>query len=248
MITTIIIDDEPKGRLALRQKLSGYCSNVQVVAEAANGKEALALIQKHQPQLIFLDIEMPVMNGFEMLNAIREKNFHIIFTTAYDQYAIKAIKYAAFDYLLKPIDIEELRLAISKIETVVNINLGKQVNLMLQNFKQPKRNFTKVAIPTLEGLFFFDINTIIYMEANSNYTTFYFTNNPKVTASRTLKELEDFLPGDIFFRLHHSFIININYIRRFIKSDGAQVEMTNGALLEISRRKRDEFLKLLGQA
>ncbi len=119
MITTIIIDDEPKGRLALRQKLTNYCSNVQVMAEAANGKEALVLIQKHQPQLIFLDIEMPVMNGFEMLNAISEKNFHIIFTTAYDQYAIKAIRYAAFDYLLKPVDIEELIMAVGKKSAAV---------------------------------------------------------------------------------------------------------------------------------
>jgi two-component system LytT family response regulator len=247
MITTIIVDDEPKGRLALRQKLTNYCSKVKVLAEAANGKEALTLIQKYQPQLVFLDIEMPVMNGFEMLNAISERNFHIIFTTAYDQYAIKAIKYAAFDYLLKPIDIEELRTAVSKIETVVNINLGKQVNLMLENLQQSKRNFNKLAIPTLEGLYFFDISTIIYMEANSNYTTFYFTDNSKITASKTLKEIEEFLPEENFFRGHHSLIINLQYIRKYIKGEGiAQVEMTNGTILEISRRKRDELMKLMG--
>jgi two-component system, LytTR family, response regulator len=117
MITAIIIDDEAKGRLALREKLSTYCPQIKLLAEAANGQEALMLIQHHKPQLIFLDIEMPRMNGFEMLNELVEKNFHIIFTTAYDQYAIKAIKYAAFDYLLKPIDIEELKTAIEKIDT-----------------------------------------------------------------------------------------------------------------------------------
>ncbi len=245
MITTIIIDDEPKGRLALRQKLSGYCSNVEVLAEASNGKEALALIQKYQPQLIFLDIEMPVMNGFDMLNAITEKNFHVIFTTAYDQYAIKAIKYAAFDYLLKPIDIEELRTAIAKIENFVNINLGKQVNLLLQNLQQPKKNINKLAIPTHDGLYFFDISAIIYLEANSNYTTIFFTDNTKVTASKTLKELEEILPEDIFFRVHHSFIINLNFIKRYIKNDGAQVQMSNGVLLDVSRRKREAFIKLI---
>ena len=112
MITAILIDDEAKGRLALREKLSAYCPQVQVLAEASNGQDALLLIQQHNPQLIFLDIEMPRMNGFEMLNGLPEKNFHVIFTTAYDQYAIKAIKYAAFDYLLKPIDIEELKTAV----------------------------------------------------------------------------------------------------------------------------------------
>ena len=115
MITAIIIDDEAKGRLALREKLSHYCPQVQLQAEASNGQEALLMIQQLKPQLIFLDIEMPRMNGFEMLNALPEKNFHVIFTTAYDQYAIKAIKYAAFDYLLKPIDIEELKIAVEKI-------------------------------------------------------------------------------------------------------------------------------------
>ena len=120
MITAIIIDDEAKGRLALREKLSAYCTQVNVIAEASNGQEALLLIQHHKPQLIFLDIEMPRMNGFEMLNALPEKNFHVIFTTAYDQYAIKAIKYAAFDYLLKPIDIEELKTAVLKADTAEN--------------------------------------------------------------------------------------------------------------------------------
>jgi two-component system LytT family response regulator len=246
MITTIIIDDEPKGRLALRHKLTSYCSNVKILAEASNGKEALALIQKHQPQLIFLDIEMPVMNGFEMLNAITERNFHIIFTTAYDQYAIKAIKYAAFDYLLKPIDIEELRTAVSKITTSVNINLGKQVDLMLQNLELTKKNFNKLAVPTTEGLYFFETNTIIYLEAKNNYTVFHFTDGTTVTASKTLREVEENLPLDIFFRVHHAIIINLMYIKRFTKNEGGQVEMTNGEYLVISRRRRDEFLKLIG--
>jgi two-component system LytT family response regulator len=244
MITSIIIDDEPKGRLALRQKLSAYCSDVEVLAEASNGKEALALIQQHQPQLIFLDIEMPVMNGFEMLNAISEKNFHVIFTTAYDQYAIKAIKYAAFDYLLKPIDIEELRMAVSKITTLANNNLSKQVELMRQNMQNPKKNFNKLAISTKVGMLFFDISTIIYLEANSNYTTFHFTDDSKVTTAKTLKEIEELLPEEVFFRLHHSFIINLQYIKRYMKGEGGHVEMTNGVLLEVSRRKKEEFIKL----
>lgn len=246
MVTTIIIDDEPKGRMALRQKLAVYCCNVQVLAEAANGQEALLLIQLHHPQLIFLDIEMPVMNGFEMLNSIKEKNVHIIFTTAYDQYAIKAIKYAAFDYLLKPIDIGELKTAVGKIETLANITLEKQIELMQQNLKQPKKNFNKLAIPALDGLHFFDLSTIIHLEAQSNYTVLYFSGHPKITASKTLKEFEDLLPADMFFRVHNSHIINLHYIKRYIKGDGGQVELENGANVDVSRRKKEEFLHTIG--
>ena len=246
MITAIIIDDEAKGRLALREKLLSYCPQVKVVAEAANGQEALLLIQHHKPLLIFLDIEMPKMNGFEMLNELPEKDFHIIFTTAYDQYAIKAIKYAAFDYLLKPIDIEELQEAISNIETKENNETKKQVELLQQNMQHPKKQLNKLAIPTLEGLLFFDINDIIHLEANSNYTNIYFTNKTKITASKTLKEFEELLPEDIFFRTHHSHLINLNYIKRYIKGDGGQIELQNGSYVDVARRKKEEFLKAIG--
>jgi two-component system LytT family response regulator len=246
MITAIIIDDEAKGRLALREKLAAYCPNIKLVAEAGNGQEAMLLIQHHKPQLIFLDIEMPRMNGFEMLNALPEKNFHIIFTTAYDQYAIKAIKYAAFDYLLKPIDIEELKTAIEKIDIKENNQTKKQVELLQQNMQHPKNKLHKLAIPTLEGLLFYDINDIIHLEANSNYTNIYFTNKPKITASKTLKEFEELLSEDIFFRIHHSHLINLNYIKRYIKGDGGQIELQNGTFVDVSRRKKDEFLKAIG--
>jgi two-component system LytT family response regulator len=247
MITAIIIDDEAKGRLALREKLSSYCMQVQVIAEASNGQEALLLIQHHKPKLIFLDIEMPRMNGFEMLNALPEKNFHVIFTTAYDQYAIKAIKYAAFDYLLKPIDIEELKTAVEKISSKENNQTNNQAELLQQNLQHPKKQLNKLAIPTLEGLLFFDINDIIHLEANSNYTFIHFSGKPRITASKTLKEFEDILPEDIFFRTHHSHLINLNYIKRYIKGDGGQIELQNGTYVDVSRRKKEEFLKAIGQ-
>lgn len=246
MISAVIIDDEAKGRLALREKLAAYCQQVQILAEATNGQEALMLIQHHKPQLIFLDIEMPRMNGFEMLNELTDKNFHIIFTTAYDQYAIKAIKYAAFDYLLKPIDIEELRTAVSKADSRENNQTKKQVELLRQNMQHPKKQLFKLAIPTLDGLFFYDINDIIYLEANSNYTNIFLTDKIKITASKTLKEFEELLPEDIFFRVHHSYLINLNYIKRYIKGDGGQIELKNGTYVDVSRRKKDEFLKAIG--
>ena len=246
MITAIIIDDEAKGRLALREKLSDYCPQIKLLAEAANGQEALLLIQHHKPQLIFLDIEMPWMNGFEMLNELTEKNFHIIFTTAYDQYAIKAIKYAAFDYLLKPIDIEELKTAIEKIGAKDDNQTKMQVELLQQNMLHPKKQLNKLAIPTLEGLLFFDINDIIHLEANSNYTNLYLADKTKITASKTLKEFEEMLPPAIFFRTHHSHLINLNYIKRYIKGDGGQIELQNGTYVDVSRRKKEEFLKAIG--
>jgi two-component system, LytTR family, response regulator len=246
MITAIIIDDEAKGRFALREKLSAYCPQIKLLTEATNGQEALMLIQHHKPQLIFLDIEMPRMNGFEMLNELPEKNFHIIFTTAYDQYAIKAIKYAAFDYLLKPIDIEELKAAVEKIDSKQNNQTKKQVELLQQNMQQQKKQLHKLAIPTLEGLLFFDINDIVHLEANSNYTNIHFVNKTKITASKTLKEFEELLPEDIFFRTHHSHLINLNFIKKYIKGDGGQIELQNGTYVDVSRRKKEEFLKAIG--
>jgi two-component system LytT family response regulator len=246
MITALIIDDETKGRLALRQKLESYCPNVAIVAEAPDGFEAIHLIETYQPQLIFLDIEMPRMNGFEMLNTIKEKNFHIIFTTAYDQYAIKAIRYAAFDYLLKPIDIDELKTAVAKIASQEIKQTNKQVELLQQNIGQSRKTWNKLAIPTLEGLMFYDINDIINLEANSNYSNIYFINKPKVVASKTLKDFEELLPPDIFFRIHHSYLINLNYIKRYIKGDGGQIELQNGKYVDVSRRKKEEFLKAIG--
>ena len=246
MITAIIVDDEAKGRLALRQKLKNYCPNVTIIAEAVDGIEALSAIDKHHPQLIFLDIEMPKMNGFEMLNTIKEKNFHIIFTTAYDQYAIKAIKYAAFDYLLKPIDIEELKTAVARADISEAQQTKKQIELLQQNIQHPKKQLNKLAIPTLEGLFFYDINDVVHLEANSNYTNIYFNNKTKIIASKTLKEFEELLPEDIFFRTHHSHLINLNYIKRYIKGDGGQIELQNGNFVDVSRRKKEEFLKTIG--
>ena len=246
MLKAIIIDDETKSRLALRQKLIDYCSAVTVVAEASNGQEGILLIEYHKPQVIFLDIEMPRMNGFDMLQELREKDFHIIFTTAYDQYAIKAIKFAAFDYLLKPIDIEELKNAVAKIDAKENRDTKKQVELLQQNMNHPKKQLHKLAIPTLEGLFFYDINDVVHLEANSNYTNIYFANKTKILASKTLKDFEELLPTDIFFRTHNSYLINLNYIKRYIKGDGGQIELQNGIYVDVARRKKEEFLKAMG--
>lgn len=246
MLTAIIIDDELKGRIALKQKLHDYCPEVQVTGEAADGLEGLQVIEKLQPQIVFLDIEMPRLDGFEMLHRLPNKNFHLIFTTAYDQYAIKAIKYAAFDYLLKPVDIEELKNAVQKIHQEAQLhNTSRKLEVLEQNL-QAKNLLNKLAVPTLEGLLFFNINDIIHLEAQSNYTAIYFINHPKLIASRTLKEFEELLPADIFFRPHHSHIINLHFLKRYIKGDGGQIEMQNGNFVDVARRKKEEFLQRIG--
>ncbi len=246
MKTAIIIDDELKGRIALSQKLRDYCSDVRLVGEAENGEDGIKLIEKLKPDIVFLDIEMPRMNGFDMLLRLPQKNFDLIFTTAYDQYAIKAIKYAAFDYLLKPVDIEELKLAVSKSNSRQLINTEKKLEVLDQNLRG-KTILNKIAIPTLDGMLFFNIADIVHLEANSNYTTLYFSNHPKLLASKTLKDFEDLLPTDIFFRTHHSHLINLNYIKRYIKGDGGQIELQDGTYVDIARRKKEEFLKVIGQ-
>ena len=243
-MTAIIIDDEAKSRLALRQKLADYCPQVSVIAEADNGQDGINLIEVHKPTIVFLDIEMPYMTGFEMLQEIKDKNFQVIFTTAYDQYAIKAIKFSAFDYLLKPVDIEELKTSVNKIAEKENIQTIQQIESLQQNILQPKKQLHKLAIPTFEGLLFCNINDVIRLESNRNYTNILVQNGQKILASKTLKEFEDILPEELFFRVHHSHLINLECIKKYIKSDGGQLEMINGDIIEISRRKKEEFLKL----
>ncbi len=245
MITAIIIDDERKGRHALRQKLNDYCPQVEVLGEAENGNEGLKLIEKHEPSIVFLDIEMPMMNGFEMLGHVPSKKFHLIFTTAYDQYAIKAIKYAAFDYLLKPIDIEELQSTIKKAEEQIALNnTAERLETLTYNLAG-KHQLQKIAVPTMEGLSFFNLSDIVYLRSDSNYTTLHFINHPALMASRTMGDFEELLPSDMFFRTHNSYIINLNYIKRYLKGDGGQIEMQNGDFVDVARRKKEEFIKLI---
>lgn len=243
MITAIIIDDELKGRTALRQKLKDYCPEVKVLGEAESGAAGIPLIETHQPNVVFLDIEMPHMNGFEMLQQVQPQNFHVIFTTAYDQYAIKAIKYAAFDYLLKPIDIEELKSAVMKAEQHHTLHTNRdRLETLLQKLSG-KNTRQKIAVPTMEGLLFFNLSDIIYMQAESNYTTIHFINHPKLVASKTLGDFEEILPAEMFYRPHNSYLINLNYIRRYIKGDGGQIELENGHYVDVARRKKEEFIK-----
>lgn len=246
MIKAIIVDDETRGRMALRNKLEVHCPTVEVIGEAANGVEALTIINELNPTLVFLDIEMPQMNGFEMLEKLQEKDFYLIFTTAYNQYAIKAIRYAAFDYLLKPVDIEELKTAVEKVEKNIHQKLKAQLDLLKENLLLPEKKLKRLAISTQEGLLFIDINNITHLEASSNYTLIYLADKTKITASKTLKDFSELLPSDIFHRVHNSYIVNLNFIKRYIRGDGGQIELISGKTIEVSRKYKDDFLSWAG--
>jgi two-component system LytT family response regulator len=246
MLTAIIIDDETNSRNALRQKITKHCPDIMVISECENGEEGIKNIESQKPDIVFLDVEMPRMNGFTMLQQLKNKDFEVIFITAYDHYAIKAIKFSALDYLLKPVEVEDLKNAVEKAtQKRKQIKGNNRVELLLQNFLEEKAAHQRIAISSMEGLQFVPTDDIIYLEANSNYTIFYIAGNRKITAAKTLKDFEDMLPASLFIRIHHSYLINKNGIEKYIKGDGGQVVMKNGVVLDVARRKKEEFLKAI---
>lgn len=246
MIKALIVDDEAKSRATLKALVERHCPNVSIVAMAASVVEALAEIEKHQPGVVFLDIEMPFSSGFTLLEEIKNPGFEIIFTTAYDQYAIKAIKFSALDYLLKPIDIDELIKAVNKIEPGNEKKESRQPDfeLLLSNLKL-KGNSAKIAVPTFDGLQMLDAKDIIKCTADESYTHITLFNGAKLTVSRILKEYEDLLSDLNFFRVHNSCLINLAHVVKYVKGEGGQVVMSDGETVEVSRRKKNELLSRL---
>jgi two-component system LytT family response regulator len=248
MLTAIIIDDETSSRNSLKQKLANHCPEITIIGECENGEEGIKDIEEKKPDIIFLDVEMPRMNGFTMLQQLGNKNFEVVFITAYDHYAIRAIKFSALDYLVKPIEVADLKVAVEKAVQKRKIAAGNQrLEILLQNLQDDRKELQRIAIPSLEGLQFVETGKIIYLEASSNYTCFYLTDNIKITVAKTLKDFEELLPASLFIRIHHSYIINKNMIEKYINGKGGQVIMKNGVALEVARRKKDEFMKAIGQ-
>ncbi|MEP6711989.1 MAG: LytTR family DNA-binding domain-containing protein [Ferruginibacter sp.] len=246
MLTAIMIDDESSSRNALRQKLKNHCKEVTIIAECENGEEGIKNIEEKKPDIVFLDVEMSRMNGFTMLQQLHNRNFELIFITAYDTYAIKAIKFSALDYLVKPVEIEDLKAAVNKAVQKRKLATGNdRLELLLQNLMHKENIRHRIAIPSMDGLQFVETGDIIYLEALSNYTNFYLANNKKITVAKTLKDFEELLPAAVFVRIHHSYIININCIEKYIKGQGGQVVMKNGSTLDVARRKKEEFLKAM---
>ena len=247
MLTAIIIDDESSSRSALKQKLINHCIDVTIIAECESGEDGIKSIEEKIPDIVFLDVEMPRMNGFTMLQQLHNRNFELIFITAYDHYAIKAIKFSALDYLVKPVEVEELKAAVEKAAQKRKHSPGNErIDLLLQNLMNEKKEHQRIAIPSMEGLQFISMDDIIYLEAQSNYTLIYLKDSYKLTVSKTLKDFEELLPPAVFIRIHHSHIINRNAVEKYIKGEGGQVVMKNGITLDVARRKKEEFMKAIG--
>jgi two-component system, LytTR family, response regulator len=245
MVNAIIIDDEKNAIDVLTAQLTNYCPEVKILQVFQSGIEAVDAINELEPELIFLDIEMPLMNGFEVLNNTKNKNFKVIFTTAYDQFAIKAFKYATIDYLLKPIDIEELKAAIKKITTLHEYNLSIKLNTLFDRLNTSKNKPSKIALPIGDAFEMIAFENIIRCESESNYCLIHLMDKRKVTVSKTLKEVEESLQDGPFFRIHNSHLINIEHISKLYKADGGYVIMSDNAQVAISRAKKDEFYNFI---
>lgn len=245
MIRAIIVDDEPYCCDALEILLQRHCPQVQVVEICHSGQSALPAIQELKPQLVFLDIEMPQMNGFDLLEKLPEVNFELVFTTSYDQYAIKAIRFSALDYLLKPVDREELQLAVQKVSQSINQPLPQQLEILLQKMQQPAGFVQRIALPTMEGLQLVPIDSIISCASNSNYTIFFLKNKEKITVSRTLKETEEMLEEHAFLRVHHSYVVNLNEIHKYVKGEGGYLVMSDNSNIDVSRSRKEFLLQRL---
>ncbi len=236
-IKTLIIDDEVRSRSILRTMLARHCSNIRISGEADNIEEALRLIQDSQPEIVFLDIELGLGTGFDLLGQLADVNFQTIFVSAYDSFAIKAIKWSAQDYLLKPVDPTEL---------VASVN--KAIAALSQKNELPKTGIdtiatgSRIGLPCMEGLKFVNVTDIVRCEAKGTYTDFTFSDQTKVLISRPLQVYEEILAPHGFFRIHNSHLINLNYIKEYIKGRGGTVIMTDGEIIAVAARKKDEFL------
>lgn len=243
----IIIDDELSGREVLKKLVQLNCPEVTVANTLNSIKTGLHSIKEDKPDLVFLDIQMPNASGFDLLNQLDKIDFEIIFVTAHDNFAIRAFKYAAVDYLLKPIKVTELIDAVNRAAERIKNNLGQDnVKFMLDRVSPAKKALlnNKILLPTLGGYNIIEVSEITYCKSESNYTKFHFVDGKNLVVSKTLKEFESILLENNFFRIHRSYIINLNCVAKYNKGKGGEVVMKDGAILEVSREKKDELLSL----
>lgn len=241
----VIIDDEADARTTLSSFLNTYCPDINIVGEAEDVPSGVALIRGIEPEIVLLDIHLGEFSGFDLLDKFTNPNFRIIFITAFNQYALKAFEYCALDYLLKPIDPDRLIKAIDKAKSniIKDQTFLQQIN-SLQKIHRNK-SFEKIALPSSEGLVFLGVENIIYLKSDINYTLFYTDKNEKIIVSKTLKDFEAILPKDNFCRVHQSYMVNLKFVKKYLKEDGGYALMENKDKVPISRRKKEYFLKLL---
>lgn len=246
MLKAIIIDDVKKIRESLSDMLSRYCPDITVIDEAESVATGLQKIQLQQPDLVFLDIEMPDGTGFDLLQKLSSINFKIIFVTAYEEYAVKAFKFSAVDYILKPVDKDELIEAVKKAEVAIEKeNLELKLKTLFLNIENTKNQPRKLVLRTSERIYSIDISDIIRCESDKNYTEFFLNDGKKLLVSITLKEYDEMLSPYGFFRSHQSHLINLRYFDHYLKSDGGMAIMKDKSSVPVSSRKKDELLILI---
>ena len=246
MIRSIIIDDEQHCIKSLQSDLQKNCPMVEVADTCFSAKDGIMSIKKNNPDLVFLDVEMPWMNGFEMLEVLGEMNFSIIFTTAHDEFAARAFRISAIDYLLKPIDANDLKAAVQKVEKKMDEGSSLQhISNLLRNMHQPSSNH-KIALPQREGYEFVDVSSIIYCHAEGAYTKVFIQDKKNMLISRTLGDVEELLPPELFQRIHHSTLVNVSYISQLLRTDGGYVVLKNGEKLSVSKAKKEMLMARLG--
>ncbi|HBS89131.1 MAG TPA: DNA-binding response regulator [Bacteroidales bacterium] len=247
-IKAIIIDDEPEGIRAITNISKKYCDSIEIVGSATNIDDAVNLIKMKQPDLVFLDIILEPTNesGFDLFSRFSNYDFEVIFTTAHNDFAIKAIKYSALDYLEKPISLDDFKEAISKMIKKKNLLLNqKKLELLLENIKSNTGDFSKIALPSMNGYDFINVNDIIKCKADGSYTNIYFLNGKEMFVSKSLKEIEELLPENKFFRIHKSVTINLNYISKYISKEGNMVQLIDGSIESIAIRNKQEFFAIV---
>ncbi len=244
-IKVVIVDDEDNSRDYLSNLLERFCPDVSLIGTASSVANAVELIQKNQPQLVFLDIEMPKENGFELLKKFETINFSVVFVTAFEKYAIKAFKMNALDYCLKPVDLEDLQKVIERAKVNLNRLGGIQYKAFIENISNRENPFTQISIPIFNGFEFVHLDDIIYLRAESNYTQFYLKGGKQLLATKTLKEFEDVLQDLNYYRIHKSSMINMTALVKYIRGDGGTVHLIEGHKVDVSRRAKDGFLEKL---
>jgi two-component system LytT family response regulator len=249
MLRAIIVEDELNSQELLKEIIEEYCEGVTVVDTAQGVKEALEKIEKHQPELLLLDIELSDGDGFQVLEQAGEIDFDVIFTTAYDQYAIKAFKFAATDYILKPVDIEELQEAVKRIvdkhKNPEENPSNEQLQSLINNIRNLQQPFKRIVLPTSNGFTVVDPKDIIRCESDRNYTFIFLTDGRKILVSRTIKEYDEMLTDYNFFRIHQSHLINLAFLKNYTRGRGGYVELTDGTTLDVSARRKSDFLRRL---
>jgi len=242
MIKCIIVDDEQKSRESLRILVNDFCEGVDVVALCENNAQAKKAIESEEPDVVFLDIQLQRETGFDLFAIVNEINFDVIFTTAYSEFAVKAFKFSAIDYLLKPIDIMDLKGALGKVEKKRKKNQTSHIEYLIQNLKSVSNEQYKLALPTQDGLIFVSLHDILYCEANSNYTEITTRGDKKYVASKTLKEYDDLLADYNFYRIHNSALVNLHAVKKYVRGDGGYVIMNNDKALDVSKRRKEGFI------